>query len=224
MERLEEIRKKNKFHIYSCNDPAFLEFGRIISGFNFDAVNKYIDEKTIIPEKGNIYVASDNELEKLEVFSKVKNSIYGGMDIQFGYCNGNNSFLNGLEYHKGSEINVAVTELILLLAHTNDINKHEIESSKIKAFYLPKGIVIELFQTTLHFAPCKLLDNGFKCLVALPKGTNLDLKLEEKQIISSEDKFLFKQNKWLLVHEAKQDLISKGAHKGIVGENIEVKY
>ena len=40
---------------------------------------------------------------------------FGEMEIQIGYCNGHNSMLNALEYHKSSEINVAATDAVLLL-------------------------------------------------------------------------------------------------------------
>ncbi|MGL6023006.1 MAG: DUF4867 family protein, partial [Cetobacterium sp.] len=134
------------------------------------------------------------------------------------------SFLNGLEYHKSSEINVAVTDLVLLLAKTTEIKESELDSSVVKAFLLPRGMAVELYSTTMHFAPCKVSNDGFKCIVILPKETNTDISLEDKDILTEEDKFLFKRNKWLLVHGDKQDLIAKGAFHGISGENLEIKF
>lgn len=221
---LENLRKLNKFPIYSYDDREFQKFGQVIEGYDFEELKEYAEKHTLIPETGNIYVASDEKMEKLAVYEKVKNNIYGGMDIEFGYCNGNNSLLNGLEYHKGSEVNVAVTDLVLLLAHVNDIENGKIDSSKVKGFYIPKGKVIEVYQTTMHFSPCKVSDSGFKCIVILPRYTNTDIDLENKEIIFEEDKYLFKKNKWLLVHKDKQDFISRGAYEGITGENLKVEY
>lgn len=221
---LNELKKLNEFPIYSCNDKEFKEFGQVITGYNFEELVEYAEKHTPIPEVGNIYIASDIQMEKLAIFEEVKNGIYGNMDIQIGYCNGNNSKLNGLEYHKGSEINIAVTDLILLLANVKDIENGVINSSKVKGFFIPKGTVIEVYQTTMHFSPCKVNNSGFKCIVILPKDTNLDLDLNSKKITFQEDKYLFKKNKWLLVHNEKQDLIAKGAYEGIDGVNLEVKY
>ena len=38
-----------------------------------------------------------------------------------GYCNGHNSLLNAVEYHRSSEVNVAATDLILLIGMQQDI-------------------------------------------------------------------------------------------------------
>ncbi|MGL5125250.1 MAG: DUF4867 family protein [Fusobacteriaceae bacterium] len=215
----------NNFKIYSYNDKEFHEYGKVLEGYNFSNLVDCADETTVVPEKGNIYHASVTELEKIDNLREtMQTSFYGGMEAQIGYCNGNNNFLNGLEYHKGSEINVAVTDLVLLLAKTTEIENGEFHSSKVKAFYLPKGAAVEIYQTTMHFAPCKVKDDGFKCIVILPKGTNEEINLNEKKILISEDQYLFKRNKWLIVHEDKQDLISKGAYLGIKGENLQLKY
>ena len=221
---IERLKKINQFPIYSSSDEEFKEFGQVIKGYDLKEIMEYAQKHTSIPQTGNIYIASDSEMEKLDVCEKIKKNVYGDMDIQFGYCNGNNSFLNGLEYHKGSEINIAVTDMVLLLAHTKDIKNGELDSSKVKGFYIPQGTAIELYQTAMHFSPCKIKDDGFKCIVILPRYTNADMDLSKKEIIFEEDKYLFKRNKWLLVHEDKKDFIDRGAYKGISGKNLKVEY
>jgi len=139
------------------------------------------------------------------------------MSIEIGYCNGKNSYLNGLEYHNGSEINIAVTDLILLLGEKKDIKANGYNSRNIEAFYLKEGNVIELYGTSLHFAPCRTEEEGFKCAVILLDGTNQPLAYQ-----GHDDPYLFAKNKWLLVHSDKKDLIQKGAKPAINGENTEV--
>ncbi len=51
----------------------------------------------------------------------VRAAFYDGPPIQIGYCNGRNSTYNGFEYHKGSEINVAACDFMLVLGHSYDI-------------------------------------------------------------------------------------------------------
>ena len=46
------------------------------------------------------------------------------MPIQIGYCNGPNSTLNGLEYHKSSEINIAITDMVLLLGKVQEVENN----------------------------------------------------------------------------------------------------
>jgi hypothetical protein len=218
-----EFKKINShIEINQITDESFFKYGRIVDEYDFTTIINYMKSSTSSPSEGNVYMASVDDMESLEIKDILEGEFYGEMPIEIGYCNGRNSTLNGLEYHKGSEINIAVTDMVLLLGKVQDIDNNSYESNKIEAFFVPKGAVIEVYQTTLHFGPCKTNDEGFKCVVILPKGTNLPL--DKKINEYSKDKILFAKNKWLLVHSSRTLLIEKGAHIGIKGENIEIKY
>lgn len=91
-------------------------------------------EHTPLPEDV-IYVPSVEEMENLSEATAFKNRIYGGLPIQVGYCNGNNHKLNALEYHRNSEINIAVTNMVLLLGWLWDVEKdYTYDTSKVEAF------------------------------------------------------------------------------------------
>lgn len=218
---LEELNKKNQFKIYSIFDDEFKDYGRVLDDYDFSEIIKYMDENTSVPSEGNIYVASCEDMEALKIKYKVQESIYGFMDIQIGYCNGNNSRLNALEYHKGSEVNVAVTDLVLFLARVFDMDGLNLDTKNIKAFYVPKGMAVEIYSTTMHFAPCKVRDEGFKCVVILPKGTNTPIIKEGEGV--NEERLLFMKNKWIIAHKDRQDLIDLGVYKGLLGINYELK-
>lgn len=218
---LHELAKLNShIEIKDVHDKCFLKYGNIIRDYDFSELTEYMDKKTAIPLDGNIYKASVPEMENTKVGKRLENEFYGEMAIQIGYCNGSNSTLNGLEYHKGSEINIAVTDMVLFLGQLQDINENKYESKKIKAFFIEKGMAIQIYETTLHFAPCKTSQEGFKCIVVLPRGTNEPLIKDKSKYRNS---LLFARNKWLLVHPDNKSLIKKGAYAGIVGENIEIK-
>ena len=76
------------------------------------------------------------------------------MPVQLGYCNGHNTKLNCLEYHRDSEVNLGTKDFILLLAKEDDIQDGKLDTGKVKAFYAPAGVIIEVYATTLHYAPC----------------------------------------------------------------------
>lgn len=133
------------------------------------------------------------------------------MPIQIGYCNGRNTTYNGFEYHKGSEINIAVTDFMLVLGHTWEIkdNTYRIEDAKV--FFVEKGTAIEMYQTTLHLSPCRVSDIGFKDVVILPRGTNTPLNnggTDEAAI--GEERLLLQRNKWVIAHPDREPLINKG--------------
>lgn len=221
---MDEVREKNPhIEMYSVFDEAFLKYGKVIEGIDFTPFITYLEEKTDVPEQGNIYVASNKEMEELSLAKIIKQNVYGDMAIEVGYCNGNNSFLNAQEYHKCSEINVGATDFVLLLSQVTDIKEGKLKTKAIKGFYVPKGVAIEVFATTMHFAPCKLSDEGFKCLVILTRGTNEAIDFE-KVSYTQEDPLLFMKNKWLIAHKDSIPAKDKGAYVGIEGENIRVYY
>ena len=160
---------------------------------------------------------------QLPVFNEVQNVLYGGMPIQIGYCNGRNTTYNGFEYHKGSEINIAVTDFMLVLGHVWEIEDNRYFVGNEKVFYVQRGTAIEMYQTTLHLSPCRVTDEGFKDIVILPRGTNTPLDVKEKNG-DSESTLLLQKNKWVLAHKDREPLVKQGAHIGLVGENRELKY
>lgn len=218
---LEELSKlNNHIKIKDINDEAFVKYGTVIKDYDFHELIEYMEKETIVPSDGNIYVASVKEMEATKVKERLENEFYAEMPIEIGYCNGPNSTLNGLEYHKGSEINVAVTDMVLLLGCLQDVKENKYDVKKAEAFFVKKGTAIQMYETTLHFGPCKTSEEGFKCVVVLPKGTNEPLKGDRSKY---KDVLLFAKNKWLLAHPERKLLIKNGAYPGIVGENIEIK-
>ena len=204
--------------ICSVYDAEFARYGRVHSSIESAALLREM-EKIPLPESGTAYEPSIAALEACEAFADYRTSVFGGMPVQLGMCWGRNTKLNCLEYHRDSEINIAVTDLILILGKEQDITEdHTYDSSKMEAFLIPAGTTIEVYATTLHYAPCNVAASGFKCVVVLPKGTNTDITLEEKH--TPEDDLLFARNKWLLSHP---DANIAGSVAGIKGENLSVK-
>lgn len=205
--------------IKSVNDIEFKKYGRVLKNYDVkELLNRM--KKTPLP-KDVIYEPSIKELEELEIAKEFRNREFGGLDIQIGYCNGNNYMLNAVEYHRTSEINIAVTDLVLLLGLEQDIEEdYSYDTSKIEAIFVPAGTTIEVYGTTLHYAPCNAKEDGFKCVVILHKDTNT--ALEDNIQRQGEDALLFAKNKWLIGHP-ETDLGEQGAFIGLKGENICLK-
>ena len=202
--------------IQNVADDAFRRYGKVLEGYDFTELLKEM-KHTPVPEDVT-YVPSVEEMEALPVAKELQNKGYGGLPIEIGYCNGHNKKLNGLEYHRSSEINVAVTDLVLLIGHQQDVEKDfTYDTSKVEAFLVPAGTAIEVYATTLHYAPCTAQEGGFRCVVVLPKGTNEALPFETAK--EGENRLLAAMNKWLIAHE---DAQIEGAFCGLQGENVEV--
>ena len=202
--------------IQNVHDAAFRKYGKIIDTVDCTALIAEM-AKTPAPENDVVYVPSVAELEALPVFADLRDRVYGGMPIQIGYCNGTNNKLNALEYHRDSEINVACTDLILLIGSEQDMEAdYTYDTAKVEAFLVPAGTMIEVYATTLHYAPCSV--NGvFRCVVVLPKGTNEALTVHPEK--NGEDALLFAVNKWLVAHP-ESGLEADGTFMGLKGENI----
>ena len=206
--------------IYSVFDPEFKPYGQVVTGME-ETVAELLSVLKDAPQGPGVdYVPEYAPLQNLPACVEISEHCYGGMPVQLGWCNGFNTKLNCLEYHRDSEFNLGTEDFILLLGLQGNIVDGVLDTATIKAFKAPAGVLIEVFATALHYAPCHCdPEKGFRVMVALPMGTNT-----EKPGItpkSPEDKLLWARNKWLLAHpesgEAKQ-----GAHIGLAGENIDI--
>lgn len=203
--------------IQSVTDASFRKYGKVLTGYDCSQLLKAM-EHTPLPEDV-IYVPGDEQLEHLPIAEEFRNRGYGGLEIQIGYCNGNNHALNALEYHRSSEINVAVTDLVLLIGSQQDVTEeYQYDTAKVEAFLIPAGTAIEVYATTLHYAPCNAEGaKGFRCVVVLPKGTNTDIDFTLQG--GDDDKLMTAKNKWLIAHE---EAGIEGAFVGLQGENLSV--
>ncbi len=202
--------------IQKVTDASFGKYGKVLNGYDLGRLLKEM-EHTPLP-KDVIYVPSVEELEALPVAADFQRRAYGGLPIQIGYCNGDNHKLNALEYHRSSEINVAVTDLILLIGMQQDIEAdYSYDTGRVEAFLVPAGTAVEVYATTLHYAPCTAAEGGFRCVVILPAGTNTELTFAPGE--DGEDRLITAKNKWLIAHE---DAKIEGAFCGLKGENLTV--
>ena len=207
-------------HIYSVTDPEFKPYGKLLTGYDTAALLAAMEEIPL-PETGTAYRPGIESLENCGVLEAFQDRAYGGMPIQIGMCWGRNTRLNCLEYHRASEINIGTKDFILLLAKEEEIEDGVLDTAKVKAFRVPAGAVLEVYATTLHFAPCHTCpDCGFRVAVVLPKGTNTD-----KPAITAgdeEDRRLWARNKWMLAHPESEQA-KNGAYIGLRGVNIDIE-
>ena len=203
--------------IQNVTDASFGKYGKVLTGYDLGALLREM-KHTPVPED-TVYVPSVEELEALDIAGEFQNRGYGGLPIQIGYCNGHNKKLNAVEYHRCSEINVAVTDLVLLIGCQQDITEDfTYDTSKIEAFLVPAGVGVELYATTLHYAPCSVNGQAFYCAAVLSRGTNTPI---EKEHCCGEDKLVIAKNKWLIGHP--EGGFSGKEFIGLTGENISVE-
>lgn len=208
--------------ILSVSDPAFAEYGAVWSDVDASLTGKVVEalaSSTPLPE-GTGYVPGDDAIQQLPAAQALAPALFGGGKVQFGWCNGHNLKLNCLEYHRSSEFNLGVSDFVLLLAKQSDIVGGKLDTSCVKAFRVPAGVLVEVYATTLHYAPCQVSAAGFKVLVALPAGTNLDAPA--LPAAGGDSALLWASNKWLLAHPESEEAAT-GAYIGLTGENIALQ-
>jgi len=206
--------------IYSVFDPEFKPYGQIVTGLE-DTVQEILAALATTPcPEGTDYVPFDPVLQELPAMQVVSDHCFGGMPVQMGWCNGHNTKLNCLEYHRDSEFNLGTEDFILLLAKQDEIVDGILDTAKVKAFKAPAGVLVECYATTLHYAPCHAdAAKGFRVLVALPWLTNTERPVMENK--TPEDAILTARNKWLLAHPDSPEA-KAGAKVGLCGENIDI--
>ena len=206
--------------IESVYDSAFREYGKVVGGYDVTELLETLNAATPLPE-GTAYVPEQPELQALPIAEAFRDRLYGGMPVQLGWCNGHNTKLNCLEYHRDSEINLGTEDFILLLGKQWQIEEDGLfDTANVRAFLVPAGVLVEIFATSLHYAPCSAkAGQGFRVLVVLPKGSNT-----EKPAFTPgnrEDTLMTARNKWLLPHPDSPEAKS-GAVIGLKGVNLDI--
>lgn len=211
--------------IKSVFSQSFKKYGSVLTGYDVTELLNKLEETTKKPKDSTIYEPGDSGLESLAIAKEFSENAYGGMPIQVGYCNGFNTKLNCLEYHRGSELNIPADDIVLLLAPLQSVKNGTLDTRLVEAFYVPKGTVVEVYETTLHYAPCnavkdgEVITDGFRVVIVLPKNTNTEKpQIQEKNL---EDKLLWARNKWLIAHPDSNEAKS-GAFVGLNGPNIDI--
>ena len=210
--------------VKQVTDTSFRKYGKILTGIDFSEIYNVLEEMDY-PEDIE-KAASFGPLEEPEFRQKLSNTHFGELSVEIGYCSGHNKMLNALEYHRSSEANVAVTDIILLLGQQSDITEDfTYDTAQLEAFFIPACTAVDLYATTLLFVPIGSIENdyAFMMVVVLPFGTNFPLGItlgaEAEKEKLPEEKLLFAKNKWLITHEESGE---EGAFIGLTGKNISV--
>jgi len=213
---IDAIQQNNPHvRIFSTEDPRFRLFGRIVKEFDFseaiDFAQKNCKAGDDVQYKGSI-----DDLEKMNIKKDIETSFYGEMPCQIGWCFGKNSTMNAMEWHKGSELLVAVTDLMLILGKVYDVEDNTYDSTMAEVCFVPQGTAIELYSTTMHLAPLHVNARGFISLIILPRDTNTPLMEKNHR-----EPTLFQKNKWIIAHKSSKPA-ANGAHVGIIGDNVSI--
>lgn len=205
--------------ILPVTDASFQKYGQILTGYDLTPLLDTLEKSTPLPE-GTAYKPEQAELMALSIARELSERAYGGMPVQIGWCNGHNTKLNCMEYHRDSELDVGSRDFILLLAKREEMENGRLDTEKIRAYFCPAGTMVELYATTLHYAPCSArAGEGFKVVVVLPRGTNLPRPDITPR--NDEDQLLWASNKWLLAHEESSEA-AQGASVRLEGENTDI--
>lgn len=220
---IEALRSANPgLAIFGIDDPAFKPYGEPVPG-DWSAMVRSLEEHAPVPEAGVAYVAAHPPLEASPDAGRIRGLVFGGADVQIGYCSGRNATINGLEYHKASEMLVAADDLVLFLALRGQLVAGPmgptIDSSAAVGLFVGRGQAVELYSGTMHLAPCRLSAAGFRAAIVLPRGTNEAYE----GALPAGDPLLRKKNKWILAHPERKPLIDQGVLPLLSGPNRELR-
>ena len=206
--------------ILPVTSPEFKPYGRVVEGYPVEGILDAL--KTTPCPENVVYVPREEAIHAAPQAEAVGEALFGGMPFQLGYCNGHNTTLNCLEFHRDSEFYLGVEDFILLIAKQGEIEDGKLDTSKVKAFRVPAGVLIECYATTLHYAPCHAdPEKGFRVLIGLPLNTNTDYRPAPAFAANTADRMLWARNKWLMAHPEAPEA-AEGAWVGLTGENIDI--
>ncbi|WP_367370321.1 DUF4867 family protein [Latilactobacillus curvatus] len=220
MTTLEALQAANpQYQILTVDDPSFRQFGVYYPQYDLTTIKQAMAS---IPVKDqNVYVTSNPQLEAIPMMQAIGRDVFAGMAIEAGECTGHTSDFSAIEYHQGSEVNITLTDVVMVLGKRADLepNKQFDPYQDAKLFYIPAGQVVEFYSDTLHYSPIQVTAAGFKVIVMLLAGSNEPFT----QPLVTDNHRIVKQNKFQLVHASRTDKIEQGIQVGVTGELIKIK-
>lgn len=215
---LEKLREKNPAReILALDSPEFAVYGTVHPEVKVPHMREFVHARWTGNEE--LYIPCEKALMEMEESLVFKENLFGQVDCQIGYYYGWGTKLNAVEYHKCSEVLVIFEPAVLILGSVWEIKDYKLDSSTMKLFYVPADTCVELYATTLHFAPLMATKQGISQVVAQSAGTNTPL-VTAKCGRTGEDRYLLERNKWVLAHKEYVGSLGAGAYEGIIGENI----
>lgn len=216
MTTISEFKAANpNIKLYDVNSPEFSVYGVLYPNYDISRI-KTILTSLPLPESGSRYLQSIEALEKEETIQSIGKDIFAGLPINAGATIGYTTDFSAVEFHQSSEVNIALDDVILVLGQRQllEVNQTFDPHTEGKAFYIPAGSVIELFNTTLHYAPVEVFEHGYRVVVVVVEGTNTALPSD----FHSQNPRVVKKGKFQVVHPSRKDKIAQGYQVGMSGE------
>lgn len=213
---LETLKALNpELIIHTVDEPIFELYGNVLA-YDTKELAESIHQAYPMPLVKSEYIPKVETINNA-VLSTIQKELYGELSIQTGIVHGFNQSLTGIEFHQGSEVNIAVKDCVLLLGKRNEMIDNTFHGNKATAFYVKAGQCIEIFSDTLHYTPIQIDDDGFSMIVILLEGTNTPLD-------GPAEGMLIKKNKWYITHATQTAKIEAGNLPNLLGDLITIKY
>lgn len=217
---LEKLQQANPdLEILSVTASEFASYGIIHPTVELPEMRRFL--YGVKQTEFEYYVPCEECLMELPEADQFKDDIFGQVPCQVGWYYGNCNKLNAIEYHKCSEVLYLYEDAVLILGHLWDIKEDRLHTDTMKIFYVPANTCVELYGTTLHYAPCKAGKAPVMQIVVQSKGTNTPL-LKPAEGKEAENRYLLQRNKWVLGHPEAAELLGPNAFIGLEGKNITI--
>ena len=221
--KLEMIRSLQEMNpnvkIHDVGEKGFSRYGRILSYDARAVIDHLAKEEAVFSKLPKArYVTDRADLHDFPLFSTIQKEIYGELAIQVGVVQGRNQYATGTEFHQGSEVNIAVTDCLLVLGDRAVLVANgSVDISQMEVYFVKKGTLLEIYDSTLHYTPIETDANGFSLVVVLIEGTNTDIDAEAGSMLT-------KKNKWYVCHASQTQKIEQGAVAGLTGALLKIEH
>ena len=138
--------------IESVYSPAFRAYGQVLTGYDTEKL-LWAMEAIPLPKEGTAYEPSIAALEGCDISGGSRTTPTAGCRYKSACAGGAIPSSNCLEYHRDSEVNIGASDFILLLAKQEETVDGRLDTACVRAFRVPAGAVVEVYATTLHYAP-----------------------------------------------------------------------
>ena len=154
----------------SVFDPAFSAFGRLLPGCDTAGLEQVLFARRQ-PEEGMTLVSRFADPRLRLTANALKKQLVGDAPASAVLYSGRNTRPRRLLRSSYGAYLIGAYDFVLLVASKDEVSRRRLGPEQLTAFFVPGCVLIELYDTTLHCAPCHTHDrDGMNVLVIRPAG------------------------------------------------------
>ena len=154
----------------SVFDPSFRAYGRLVPGCDTGALEAALLAHPQ-PAEGVLYESRPAGVALRRAAEALGAQLFPGERCRYGIYSGKLASPRRLLRQRRGTWLIGAYDFLLPVSAREDVRRRWLRTEQVTAFYVPAGVLVELYGSTLHCVPCHTHDrDGLSVLMLCPAG------------------------------------------------------